>query len=249
MLASLLAAGCGKQEAVIVGTLERTRIELAAPIAETIAEIPCKEGQVLSKGAVVLQFNPTITQAQYTAAAAQAELSKLDLQRADKLIRENVISQEEYDRIAHNSVSAVARAEELKARLDQLTLRAPVDAVVDELPFEVGERPKSLDVVAVLLAREIPFARVYVPEQQMPFVHPGDEAEVKIDGLDKWLKARVRKISQAASFTPHFALTDREKSRLVFEAEIDVVDPEAQNLRIGVPLKVKLILNQNNHRK
>lgn len=242
ILVVLLSFGCGRRDVVIVGTLERTRIELAAPISEAIARIDVREGQLVKKGDVLLQLDPVITQAQYDAAAAQAKLAKLDLGRAEPLVKTNVISVEEYDRIFHTSVEKTAHADELKARLDQLTIRAPVDGVVDELPFELGERPKVGNIVAVVLSGELPFARVYVPEEDAPHVHPGSEAKVLVEGLDGWREARVRKISQSASFTPHFALTDREKSRLVFEAEVDIVDPEVKNLRVGVPLKTKLIL-------
>jgi len=109
--------------------------------------------------------------------------------------------------------------------------------VVDSLPFEAGERPLAGDVVAVLLAGQQPHARVYVPETYRINVRAGDRARIRIDGLDRLLEGTVRWIASEASFTPYFALTEDDRSRLSYVAEIDL--PELpERLPDGVPLEV-----------
>ena len=50
--------------------------------------------------------------------------------------------------------------------------------------------------------------------------------------------ARVRTVSQEPTFTPYFALTERDRSRLSYVAEITLTGPEASGLPAGVPVRV-----------
>jgi HlyD family secretion protein len=50
----------------------------------------------------------------------------------------------------------------------------------------------------------------------------------------------VRYVAADAAFTPYFALTQRDRSRLAFLAEVEVTGPEAGSLPAGVPVEVTL---------
>jgi HlyD family secretion protein len=94
-------------------------------------------------------------------------------------------------------------------------------------------------VVAVLLADEAPYARVYVPEAARVAVRTGSDATVWVDGLAGELRGRVRTVAAEPSFTPFYALTERDRGRLVYVAEIDLLDARARDLPAGVPLQVR----------
>jgi HlyD family secretion protein len=100
--------------------------------------------------------------------------------------------------------------------------------------FQLGERPAAGATVAVLLDSARSFARVYVPEYLKSGLRPGMRVEVRVDGLDHSLQGLVRWVSSDASFTPYFALTEYDRSRLSYLAEIDLAD--AAGLPAGVPL-------------
>lgn len=120
--------------------------------------------------------------------------------------------------------------------LDRTRVMAPVDATVEALPLETGERPRAGQTVAVLRARSAPYARVCVPEPVRTRLAVGDAAEVRVDGHDGTFRGRVRWIATEAAFTPYFALTQRDRSRLSYLAEIVVEDADA--LPSGVPVQV-----------
>lgn len=64
---------------------------------------------------------------------------------------------------------------------------------------------------------------------------PGDRIDVRIDGVEAPQEGRVRWVSSDATFTPYFALTEHDRSRLSYLAEIDL--PDASHLPSGVPLE------------
>ncbi len=145
---------------------------------------------------------------------------------------------EELQQATDALASAEAAARAARLTLERLTIRAPQPARVDALPYKVGERPAPGSVVAVLLGGEAPYARVYIPEQLRVHITPGRAAEVMIDGMPEPFAARVRSVSQEATFTPYFALTERDRSRLSYVAEVVLTAPAASALPAGVPVRV-----------
>jgi HlyD family secretion protein len=112
-----------------------------------------------------------------------------------------------------------------------------VTGVVESLPFRLGERPARGQTVIILLADERTFARVHIPEPLRTRIALGDAALIRIDGHTDEYPGRVRWISSEAAFTPYYALTQHDRSRLAYLAEIDLVD--AVNLPAGVPAEVR----------
>ena len=53
------------------------------------------------------------------------------------------------------------------------------------------------------------------------------------------LAGRVRTVSSEAVFTPFFALTERDRGRLSYLAEVDLVEPRAAELPTGLPVEVR----------
>jgi len=141
---------------------------------------------------------------------------------------------------ARASVSeAEAAIDRLRLLADRHVLRAPRPGRIESLPYELGERPAAGAVVAVMLAGERPYARVYIPEPLRARVNSGLEARVSVDGIAGAFAGEVRWVSSEAAFTPYFALTQRDRSRLTYAAEITLTEPRAAELPAGVPVQVE----------
>ena len=298
---------CGRDTLpTAVGTLERHRIEVAAPAAEQIVAMPVLEGQAVKQGEVLAQLDggalaatrasvaaqasqlhhrldelthgarsEELTQAreQLAAATAQRDQAAKEYQRLADLVGRGLIAQAQVDQqlqLRDSSAAAVrsaqaglellqkgTRSEQLEqARaalrsaesllqqqdvlLSRLKLVAPVAGVVEALPYRLGERPLLGAPVVILLASGMPYARVYIPEPQRAPLHAGQTLKVKVDGVTQPFDGTLRYIAGEASFTPYYALTQRDRSRLAFLAEIDLAAPAARDLPAGVPVEVQL---------
>lgn len=133
---------------------------------------------------------------------------------------------------------AAIRAELTGLRLtrDRYEVRAPRAGRVDTLPFKPGDQPRSGDVLASLLVGELPLARIFVPASVRARFDEGDAFEVSVEGVEQPLRASLRSIRSEASFTPYYALTGDDASRLVFRAELLFEDASAAALPAGLPL-------------
>jgi HlyD family secretion protein len=140
--------------------------------------------------------------------------------------------------------AAVARSRAALAELETSAARyvvhAPRAALVEALPYKLGERPPAGAPVAVLLADGVPYARVYVPEPLRAAYKPGAKVSLRVDGVEAPLEGVVRFVSAEASFTPYYSLTQKDRVRLSYLAEITVGDPRAADLPAGVPVQVTL---------
>ncbi len=180
--------------------------------------------------------------------------SALDRQRAarDSAVADERAARERLAELVHGTRAevveqAAAALEAARAQVAELELShsrhsvtAPRAGIVDALPYELGERPPRGAPVVVLLAEGAPYARVYVPQTARAAIAPGDPAIVRIDGTDRDWKAELRYISSEAAFTPYYALNERERARLSYLAEFELIEPEAAKLPTGMPVEALL---------
>jgi HlyD family secretion protein len=136
---------------------------------------------------------------------------------------------------ADRAAAGLAEIETVAARY---VLRAPRAGLVEALPFKLGERPAAGLPLAILLAEGVPYARVYVPEPMRSRFAAGARVEATVDGEPHRFGGTVRYVSAEAAFTPYYALTQKDRSRLSYLAEVTLDDPRAANLPAGVPVQV-----------
>jgi len=252
--ACLLALSCGAAGPVeLVGTLERTQIELVAPISEVIVEVLVERGQDVEANQLLVRLDATLAiadgrraEAVLARARTADRVAAHELLRATELRQRSVASDRAVERAeleregeAAGLRQAEAGVDAARKRVGDLDLRAPASAVVDQLPYEVGERVPAGAVLAVLLRRERPWVRVWLPEPYLAQVRPGLEAEILLDGWHGPLRGRVLDIAREPTFTPHFALTERERAHLVYETRVELLDAP-EGVRPGVPATVRL---------
>lgn len=164
-------------------------------------------------------------------AAARVEIASAQLAELEAGTRQEQIDQT-------NAQLEQARAQLASLELDRqrLLVTSTTGGLVDSLLFEVGERPRPGDVLAVLLGGEQPYARLYIPEPMRVQIRPGSQLQVAVDGLEGTLTGTVRRIASEAAFTPYFALNERDRSRLSYVAEVEL--PRLpQRLPDGVPVQ------------
>jgi HlyD family secretion protein len=125
---------------------------------------------------------------------------------------------------------------ELELTRKRLDVHAPRAGRVDALPFKPGDQPRTGDVLASLLVGDVPIARIFVPADVRANFSEGDRFDVSVEGVAESFRARLRSIRSEASFTPYYALTGDDASRLVYRAELIFEEGRAAELPAGLPL-------------
>ncbi|KAB8174539.1 HlyD family efflux transporter periplasmic adaptor subunit, partial [Lysobacter maris] len=145
-------------------------------------------------------------------------------------------------------VAASAEAAVQQVTLDKLSLVAPRDAIVESLPYKLGDQAPVGAPLALLLVGEAPHARVYVPEPVRAGIRVGQPAKVRVEGLDAEFDGHVRMIRSEPSFTPYYALTGEDAARLSYLAEIALEGEAARELAVGLPVQVRFLPQRDGDR-
>lgn len=210
-------------------------VKLSPEVSGEIIELPIEEGQDVKKGDLVVRINPDIYQSAVNRAKAALNSSKAALasskaqqveaknnfDRNDKLYKQKVISDAEYDAakrgfdVANLNVessqfqqqSAEASYREALDNLQRTTIYSPQDGTVSMLNVEVGERVVgTAQMAGTEIARianlENMEVLVEVNENDIIRVSMGDTAIVEVDAyLDKEFVGVVTEIANSAQLT------------------------------------------------
>ena len=173
-------------------------------------------------------------------ALAKRDAAEATLESAiEELLRlTNGTRQEQLDQAEAARQSAQAQLALEQHRLSELSVVATRDAYLDSLPWHVGERVDMGSTLAVLLANDRPYARVYIPETWRARLQVGDRRQVRVDGIEQPLTGVLRWIATDPAFTPYYALNANDRARLVYMAEFDL--EEGEDLPTGMPAQVIL---------
>jgi len=105
--------------------------------------------------------------------------------------------------------------------------------------YREGEWVPAGRPVVVLLPPENIKVRAFVSESRLGSLHPGDNAQVAVDGVQRRFSGKVSYISPRAEYTPPVIYSQESRDKLVFMVEV-VFDPQAAaDLNPGQPVDVQ----------
>ncbi|WP_108470999.1 HlyD family secretion protein [Rhodanobacter thiooxydans] len=134
--------------------------------------------------------------------------------------------------------AAQAQVDAQQVLLGKLSLVAPRAGRIDSLPYRLGDQAPVGAPLAILLAGDAPYARIYVPVQQRAGMHVGDAIDVFVAGREKPYAGKLRMIRSEPDFTPYYALIGDDAARLSYLAEV-ALGADAAELPAGLPVRVE----------
>ena len=124
-------------------------------------------------------------------------------------------------------------------KLQDLTITATRDGILDDLPWNLGERVTIGSPIAIILAGKAPYARVYIPETYRVKIKVGQKLIIRVDGLSQSIQGTIRWVANEAAFSPYYALNQKDRARLMYLAEVQLTDKYSY-LPNGLPVQVEL---------
>ena len=118
-------------------------LELRNEIEGIITAVKFVSGDRVTKGDVLVQLDTSEEVARLKAAQARADLAKLELDRTQRLAKQNSVSQEAVDQSKANYNIANADVMAIQASIDKKTLRAPFDGIAGIHTLNDGEYLQS----------------------------------------------------------------------------------------------------------
>jgi multidrug efflux system membrane fusion protein len=171
---------------------------LAARTSGIIEALPVQKGARIARGALVVRIEGPEFAANVTTAEALLAQRRHELSVAEKLNKSGNTSDTALTAARSSMAAAEAQLSQARAAADRLTLVAPFNGVVGDVPVELGEWVQTGTPVARLLALDPIVVKAEVSETDIGLIHVGSKAEVRlIDG--RRLQGQVRFVAAEAS--------------------------------------------------
>jgi HlyD family secretion protein len=150
-------------------------------------------------------------------ARAKVEEARLAWELAKKGFRDEEIAQAQAARDA-----AAAAVDAIGQRIDELTIRSPVDGVVEALDLQRGDLAPAAGPVMSLMDVSHMWVRAYVPENRLD-LELGQAMRVTVDSFPgEEFAAELTFISRQAEFTPSNVQTPEERVKQVFRIKVEL---------------------------
>jgi len=169
---------------------------------------------------------------------AQAEAQVAEALQDWKL-REAGYRAEEIEQAKAARDAAEAALRVIERQIDELTIVAPTDGVVQVLDLEPGDLVTANAPVLTILDLRDKWVQAYVPLNRY-LVEPGQTLQITVDTFPgESFQGKVSYVSREAEFTPSNAQTPEDRAKLVYRIKVQL-GPDAEQLLPGMSCDVWL---------
>ena len=218
-------------------------IVVAAEEPGKIIEIAFTPGSHVAAGDLLVQQDISIEQAQLRSAEAAAELADSNLQRIQRLLKQNSASQSDVDTARAEARQARALVDEVRARITKKSVRAPFAGKLGVRQVSLGQDLRQGDAVVVLQKLHPIQVNFVMPQRQLPRFSVGQTVRVSladqpfslgpVEGKITAINPQVDPVTRNVSLQ---AEIDNPDERLLpgMYVTVDIVIPASENV-IAVP--------------
>lgn len=182
-----------------VGTVRaRLRAVIEAKISGRIDKLTVVPGQNVTSGELLAELDAREVRARRDQAAATLQQAEADLQRANTLMAQKILSQSEFDSIQSKYRVASAAATEAETMLAYATITAPFDGVITRKHADVGDlATPGKPLLEMEDSRDLRL-EADVPEAVVGNLKLGDKLPVRISAVTNEIIGTISEISPAA---------------------------------------------------
>lgn len=175
------------------GRVRADVVNIAPDVSGAVVDLPVRDNQLVRKGDLLMQIDPShyqiaVEQAQAAVAARKAELTmRLDDAKRRADMDSEVVSQESRENASHTANSAQAQYQQALAALDAAKLNlertrviSPVDGYVTNLQVFKGDYATAGQPKLAVVDSHSFWVYGYFEETRLPHVKIGNKADIKL---------------------------------------------------------------------
>jgi len=174
------------------------RVDVVAEGMGECLRVSVEEGDLVSKGQVLAELDKEEAVAALRQLEIQVAQNKTSYEIAERSLAEGLGAKVERDnaRFAHEQAAANLATQRLQVK--NLTIRAPIDAVVTERKVQAGQMVSTATPVFTLVDPASYICEINPPEKELARLREGQVARVSVDALEgEEFEARVRRVNPA----------------------------------------------------
>lgn len=167
-----------------VGSISAVQgVTVSTELAGTIMKIDFESGAQVKSGQLLVQMDVRSEEAQLASADAQAELMRIELDRAKTLSGTRAISESELDSSETKYKQALAQVDSIRATIAKKTIRAPFDGRAGIRQIDLGQFANAGTPIVSIQSLDPVYADFTVPQQEISSMETGLEVRVTTDAF------------------------------------------------------------------
>ncbi|MEW7855681.1 efflux RND transporter periplasmic adaptor subunit [Pseudomonas chlororaphis] len=211
-------------------TLEAQRAQAEADVVRTRENLAAAEANVHLRQSELLLANQELKRSRELFNRGYASQQIIDQQQA-RLNTGNAAVQAAQAQVAAVRAaigSAKAMVAQLASEIDDSSLRAPIDGIIQLRLAEPGEVLGAGGRVLLLIDPSDQYMNLYLSASVTGRLAVGSEARILLDALpDQPLPAKISFVAAKSQFTPKEVETRDERQKLVFRVKLRLTQPSA----------------------
>ncbi|MGY2296819.1 efflux RND transporter periplasmic adaptor subunit [Pseudomonas yamanorum] len=167
-----------------IGELEAVQqVSVPAEVGGRVVQLPVESGQRVERDQVLVKLNDAPQRGSLMRLQSELENAKVKLERSRSLVKVSAISHEAFDNAQTEYTTAQGALQELKAQIDQLTIRAPFAGTLGIRKVHLGQYVNPGDSLINLVGDQGLYVNFSVPEQALAQLKVGNRVNVQLDAL------------------------------------------------------------------
>lgn len=211
-------------------TLEAQRSQAEAEVVRARENLSAAEANVQLRQSELLLANQELKRSQELFKRGFASQQIIDQQQA-RLNTGNaavLAAQAQVAAVKAAIGAAQAQVAQLTSEIDDSSLRAPIDGIIQLRLAEPGEVLGAGGRVLLLIDPNDQYMNLYLPASVTGRLTVGDESRILLDALpNKPLPAKISFVAAKSQFTPKEVETRDERQKLVFRVKVRLTQPAA----------------------
>jgi len=167
-----------RQFPALVEPTENARLTFRVP--GRLVQLAIRPGQQVERNQLLAQLDPTDFRLKADQASARYQLAKAQFERAEKLLRDKLVSKAQYDEIRAQLQVAEADLKTAQTNLSYTEMRAPFAGSIARLLVENHENLAAQQAVLELQLRDMIDLVIQVPEDVIALVKRGVDYQPEV---------------------------------------------------------------------
>mgnify|MGYP000513040524 CR=1 FL=1 len=184
----------------VTGTLEANeQVEIRSQLSGIITELYFQEGTLVKEGQNLIKLDDSEIRAQLSQAKTRQNLSEQNARRAALLLKQQSISQEEFEIAQADLQSLKAQTNLIEAQLAKTTIKAPFSGKIGLRSISKGAYITPQTLIANLVNTNPIKLSFFVPEKYYHKIQEGTELNFTISGSQKAYTAKIYALEPAVN--------------------------------------------------
>jgi membrane fusion protein (multidrug efflux system) len=196
---SVAPVGLGTVSSYISSTanlVPEDEVKVLAEAEGRVAELLVEEGDRVGRGQILAQLVKDDAEIAFKKAQLKTANARMAYERASKVISDNLMSREAFDKVGFENEVAQQELAEAQWRLDKTTIRAPFGGRITDRVIKPGQHVRPGDVLFTVSDFDPLIARIYLPEKDVFGLKAGREVRITLKANEETrFSGRIRQIS------------------------------------------------------